>query len=196
MPFVLPCPSWPVSFIPISHLWPVYPSSLSAINGQYASSNLQALVCPIVRCNFIKTQSLSIFCKTLFEYSVPDLYSGSVQDCIISSALTLEMINPVLNHWFICMKTYCGLVEPDGNWYWFKWWHVASQPQAITWTSVDLLTRSSSFHVRTVLMMTSSNGNIFHVTGHLCGEFTGLRWIPRTKASDAELWCFLWSAPE
>ena len=30
-------------------------------------------------------------------------------------------------------------------------------------------------------MMTSSNGNIFCVTGHLCGEFTGLRWIPRTK---------------
>ena len=25
----------------------------------------------------------------------------------------------------------------------------------------------------------------------LCGEFTGHRWIPRTKASDAELWCFL-----
>ena len=45
-------------------------------------------------------------------------------------------------------------------------------------------------------MMTSSNGNIFRVTGHLCGEFTGPRWIPRTKASDAELWCFLWFAPE
>ena len=40
-------------------------------------------------------------------------------------------------------------------------------------------------------MMTSSNGNIFRVTGHLCGEFTGLRWIPRTKASDAELWCII-----
>ena len=25
---------------------------------------------------------------------------------------------------------------------------------------------------------------------------TGSRWIPRTKASDAELSCFLWSAPE
>ena len=24
----------------------------------------------------------------------------------------------------------------------------------------------------------------------------GPRWIPRTKASDAELWCLLWSAPE
>ena len=28
------------------------------------------------------------------------------------------------------------------------------------------------------------------------GEFTRHRWITRTKASDAELWCFLWSAPE
>ena len=45
-------------------------------------------------------------------------------------------------------------------------------------------------------MMTSSNGNTFPVTGHWCGEFTGLRWIPRTKASDAELWYFLWSASE
>ena len=33
--------------------------------------------------------------------------------------------------------------------------------------------------------MTSSNGNIFRVTGLLCEEFTGHRWIPRTKASDA-----------
>ena len=46
-----------------------------------------------------------------------------------------------------------------------------------------------------ILMMTSSNGNIFRVIGPLCGEFTGDRWIPLTKTSDAELWCFLWSAP-
>ena len=30
-------------------------------------------------------------------------------------------------------------------------------------------------------MMTSSNGNIFRITGHVCGEFTGPRWIPRTQ---------------
>ena len=41
-----------------------------------------------------------------------------------------------------------------------------------------------------VFMMTSSNGNIVRVTGHLCGEFTGPRWSPRTKASDAELCVF------
>ena len=45
-------------------------------------------------------------------------------------------------------------------------------------------------------MMTSSNGNIFRVTGHLRGDFTGPRWIPHTKASDAKFWCFLWSASE
>ena len=38
-------------------------------------------------------------------------------------------------------------------------------------------------------LITSSNGNIFRVTGTLCGEFTGHRWIPLTKAGDAEL-CF------
>ena len=41
--------------------------------------------------------------------------------------------------------------------------------------------------------MTSLNGNIFRVTGPLRREFTEHRWIPPTKASDAELWCFLWT---
>ena len=45
-------------------------------------------------------------------------------------------------------------------------------------------------------MMTSSNGNVFRVTGPLCGEFIGHRWIPLTKTSDAKLWCFLWSTPK
>ena len=44
-------------------------------------------------------------------------------------------------------------------------------------------------------MMTSSNGTVSRVTGPLWGESTGHRWIPITKASDAELCCFLWSAP-
>ena len=35
----------------------------------------------------------------------------------------------------------------------------------------------------------ASIGNIFHVTGALCREFSGHRWIPLIKASDMELWC-------
>ena len=51
-------------------------------------------------------------------------------------------------------------------------------------------------HIVRMVMMTSSNGNIFRITGHLCGEFNSPWWIHRTKASDAELWCFLWSGSE
>ena len=48
-------------------------------------------------------------------------------------------------------------------------------------------------------MMTSSNGNIFRVTGSLYGEFTGQGESPpppkkkkkNPKVSDAELWYFL-----
>ena len=36
-------------------------------------------------------------------------------------------------------------------------------------------------------MMTSANGDIFRVTGHLWKEPTGHWWIPPTKASDAEI---------
>ena len=48
-------------------------------------------------------------------------------------------------------------------------------------------------HFLAFALMTSSNGNISRVSGPLYGEFTGYRWLPFTKASDAELWCFLWS---
>ena len=47
----------------------------------------------------------------------------------------------------------------------------------------------------TRVMMTSSNGNIFRVTGPMWGKLAGHRWIPHTKTSDAELWCFLRSEP-
>ena len=33
-------------------------------------------------------------------------------------------------------------------------------------------------------------------TDPLWREYTGDQWIPLTKASDSELWCFLWSAHE
>ena len=51
-----------------------------------------------------------------------------------------------------------------------------------------LLTQSSSMNRFEVNVMMSSKGNIFRVTGHLCGEFTGPRWIlaqrPVTRSFD------------
>ena len=55
---------------------------------------------------------------------------------------------------------------------------------------------SNSTEYKTQIMMTSSNGNTFRVTGPLWWEFTGDRWIPLTKASNAELWWFIGSEPE
>ena len=55
----------------------------------------------------------------------------------------------------------------------------------LAWLIISILSRRKmawDYHICTVvvvvvfdfrIMMTSSNGNIFHVTGHLCGEFTG-----------------------
>ena len=63
------------------------------------------------------------------------------------------------------------------------------------YNNVPPLDVSSPGYYRWV-MMTSSNGNFFRVTGLLCREFTGPPVNSRTKASDAELWSFLWSAPE
>ena len=67
------------------------------------------------------------------------------------------------------------------------------------WIPISPLVRmplGGQFQSSVLGMMMSSNGNIFHVTGPLCGEFTGDQCIPLTKASDAELWCFLLSAPK
>ena len=78
------------------------------------------------------------------------------------------------------------------------WWrhHVKFSWLAIIANADPIVSTDGSALRAMTFIMTSSSGNNFHVTGLLCGEFTGHRWIPRIEASDAELWCFLWSVPE
>ena len=89
----------------------------------------------------------------------------------IGSSVSLKNVWTLYQRSFVAALWYCGYVC------------------VLFWMMKDGHTVSS-------YMMTSSNGNIFRVTGHVYGEFTGLWWIPRLKASDAELWYFLWSASE
>ena len=58
-------------------------------------------------------------------------------------------------------------------------------PQPYLFMAHNLTTLSTAV----LTMMTSSNGKIFRVTGLLWGESL-------TKASDADLWCFLWCEQE
>ena len=66
------------------------------------------------------------------------------------------------------------------------------------WVSVGLDDNFAltNWLLKSMPMMTSSNGNIFPVTDPSSGESTDYRRIPLTKASDAHLWYFLWFAPE
>ena len=59
---------------------------------------------------------------------------------------------------------------------------------------------NAGIHINLVLCLNAwwrhQKETFFREAGHLCGEFTGQQWIPRTKASGAELWCFLWYTPK
>ena len=57
--------------------------------------------------------------------------------------------------------------------------------RSIIWLAICVQSALVPWHI------TPSNGNIFRVTGPLWWESTGRRWIPLTKARDAELWCFI-----
>ena len=47
--------------------------------------------------------------------------------------------------------------------------------------SIHIITPMRLASVDVADMMMSSNGHIFRVGGHLCGEFTGHRWIPAQR---------------
>ena len=94
----------------------------------------------------------------------------------------------------ICNFKYYLMTSPNIENGWRDWVRFASPDSNVSWANVGLMW---GWHYWCwANMMTSSNGDIFRITGHLYGVFTIPRWIPHTKASDTELWCFLWSASE
>ena len=139
----------------------------------------------------------------------------------ISQIIDYKLFVLMWNRPFCCVKTWnvlsvCfpwkrDLVAPSGRrgrWPYFQKWKkkfLMEYRRAQLWRGLYIY--SEKYYIvycnsnsRTVSQKTPISHDdviiIFRITGHLCGEFTGHRWIPRTKASDAELWCFLWSAPE
>ena len=106
-------------------------------------------------------------------------------------------LSVILTPWFSCdvavvymwsnnEMIYRSLLDPNFYSSYFKFYHHKG----------PVMRESFPWHVSSCEgLLNIGVGNIC-VTGPLCEDFTGLRWIPFTKASDAELWCFLWSAPE
>ena len=94
---------------------------------------------------------------------VPTLADFDFSVCLLFVILLYQITLMLVKIYVTCM-TDKELVSPHG----FKFSLIL--PLIQCWLSLS--------------MMTSSNGNIFRVTGPLFGEFTGHRWIPLTKASD------------
>ena len=80
-------------------------------------------------------------------------------------------------------KYFCYKMVRYGIWYWCIVGFVNKVIFVVTWGNtnyiIDVIKRKH-----------------FCGTGPLRGESTGHRWIPLSKASDVELWCFLRSAPK
>ena len=144
--------------------------------------------------------------KELIPHSSLLFCGGSVDCCIMTSQIHIvTTFSPILLRMFLnWTRTFFRLRQVDHHFLSVKIHSVITNSTFTytLWATCSFgtgLLRSQHILYMAIFqqhMMTSSNGNIFRVTGHLCGEFTGPRWIPRTKASEAELWCFLWSASE
>ena len=106
-----------------------------------------------------------------FSMDMNQVFDGlKKRGVVVSICLVLDM--------FDCVMT------------WKRWSHYWPFPKGIhRWLLSSWHISKETFRVHYCYLCHISVGN-------LCGEFTGHRWIILTKVSDAELWCFLWSAPE
>ena len=68
------------------------------------------------------------------------------------------------------------------------------------WGTIDIIPTESKLAVPPTCLQDAWHARWlqgkYAAAGPLWGETTSQRWIPLTKASDAELWCFLLSIPE
>ena len=97
--------------------------------------------------------------------------------------------------WFIFQWILFLIVQLTRRQHWFRDHFVYAPSQWETTLQCNVVSHWMGPYTKLsllvlVIMVTSLNGNIFLITNHLCGELTGPRWIPRTTASDAELWFF------
>ena len=113
------------------------------------------------------------------------LHTATAHGCMMSTEETLYLVQFEKSAFFRKRLTGTGQ----------KWWSTVKPCRRIARGLLNIDIFPGLLLEFAYVMMTSSNGSIFRVTGPLCGEFTGHRWIPLTKASDVELRCFVWSVP-
>ena len=168
-----------------------------------------------VGCVYIKFVWQLVICIT---YGV-DHIEGLVQDCSNSSALAMQLLQyftkPLIwyslkwpiQQYTIFWRSGCykddtcfkhDMCYKDDTWYKDDMCYTnIGGIEDCQHAQFDDFPVCAKQHTAPIMatQVTSLNGNIFRITGPLCGEFTSCRWIPRMKASDAEVWYILWFAP-
>ena len=148
--------------------------------------------------------SMEYFCRVCFLLHVT---THRVRDWyIVPIARTFYSV-------FIYFKKWLCTFEPNERTHWSNLNSVHTTLRVIKYIRVSwvcVLSLSAKFHCSRrrfklsklsivhilVCMMTSSNAKHFPRYWQFVQGIHRSQWIPRTRASDAELWCFLWSAPE
>ena len=159
----------------------------------------------IYTCIYVHNQKYTPLCQTVItfiEYFITNItqkctYTFTYQHSIIALARSTRQATANNNNDNVCMPSW-----------WYNMQYKINKDLArnriccvfltrYTTTDIVYMTISVVFRKRgREIMMTWSNGSIFRVTGPLCGEFTGHRWVPLTESCDADLLCFLWAMPE
>ena len=118
-----------------------------------------------------------------------------VRKCVVNVLWKWEM------HWNVTLMKFSPLAPPKNVNFWCSHWKKISSKWHFRF--------SVSAYVLTSSIVTAIRSWAYNFTDHddvikwkhfprywqFVRRTTGHRWIPLTKASDAELWCFLWSAP-
>ena len=128
----------------------------------------------ILSCHYVRVSWYDTFVDTTAEFFIRELCYFSVLWLQVTCWTAL---------WWLIRSTACDLSYP------IIFWDIHDRLGSMCChVYVNFLKPGGAYLPK--FMMTPSNGNIFRVTGHFCGEFTDHRWIPHTKASDAELLMF------
>ena len=150
--------------------------------------------CELLFCGWWVHKNANIFKALAHEYMHlrPSQYKGIYRCCLVSRRI-------------LSTRQDLKWEFPQIEWLHFHWnghqfQHVTANAHRMAqpkWrNNMNLI---KAIMTTTRMMIMDDNDVIkwkhFRVTGHLCREFTSHRWITRTKANNAELWCFLWSAP-
>ena len=122
-----------------------------------------------------------------FLVAILGVLCGSVTSRVYCSNITWpQFASQITGQSTVCSTACSGQhqshIKTPHHWPPYKWVYIAMPGQKVrNAESVSISWRYHGFPQRRWSMMTSSNGNIFRVTGPLCGDFTGPGEFPAQR---------------